>query len=89
MSELTGIVAFTHTNYKGEVKDRRVIPHRVRRSTTYPIDTVPAWVLEGFCLDKKAQRTFHLEAVEDIRELLEGLEGLIPESQLEEYKQRS
>jgi len=55
-------LAFRYRNYKGEVADRRAIPRGVRfaASEHHP---EPQWLLDAYCLDRGAERSFALKDV--------------------------
>jgi len=82
--DFKGYVEFTHTNWRGSKLYRKVIPHKVFYGE-YPITCKLEWVLQGFCLDKKAIRSFLLDGVEDINKLLLDLEGKVVQTQLSTY----
>ena len=60
--ETEHIVTFTYRNYLGEVEKRHVIPRTISFGAT-PWHPAPQWMMHGWDLDKKAQRSF---AISDI-----------------------
>lgn len=55
-------VRFFYKNHRGEVEERHVVPESIEFNLAYHGDfhPQPGWVLNGFCLDRKARRTFLL-----------------------------
>jgi len=66
-------LAFRYRNYKGEVADRRAIPRGVRfaASEHHP---EPQWLLDAYCLDREAERSFALKDVLAVA----GTDGEVP-----------
>jgi predicted DNA-binding transcriptional regulator YafY len=57
-------VTFAYTNHRGEKSRRRVVPSGIRFGSTQ-YHAAPQWLLEGFDLDRQAERTFAMQDVED------------------------
>ncbi len=65
MQDTSRIVTIVYTNYRKETEVRRIIPkEKAFYFGSNQWHTEPQWLLEGFDLDKQAERTF---AIKDIR----------------------
>jgi predicted DNA-binding transcriptional regulator YafY len=55
-------VSFFYKNHRGETEERHVVPESIEFSLTYhgEYHPQPGWVLNGFCLDRQARRSFLL-----------------------------
>lgn len=57
---------FTYTNWCGVTEKRRVIPINLQYGTT-PEHPEPTWLLFSYCTDRKANRSFMLSKMSDVR----------------------
>jgi predicted DNA-binding transcriptional regulator YafY len=73
------IIEFEYINTSGEKSTRKVEPVKL-------IFKVHAWYLQGFCLSKKAYRTFRISRMSDVRTTQEVFEERDPEAVFEDMK---
>ena len=63
------IYEFTYCNHKGETEKRLVQAESVEHGV-FPFHPGRCWVLNAFCMDRRARRTFELGRIaDDIRQL--------------------
>ena len=53
-------VEFDYLNHRGVVERRRIIPESISLDCHPGYGYQPGWFLNGFCLDRKARRSFAL-----------------------------
>lgn len=56
--------SFTYTNHEGKTAKRRVTFSDLQHGQ-FPFHDHRCWVLTGYCLDRKARRTFELGRIAD------------------------
>ena len=61
---------FTYTNWRGVTEDRTVTPLSLQFGTT-PEHPEPTWLLFSFCHDRKANRSFMLSKMLDVKEAVQ------------------
>lgn len=52
-------ISFIYTNHRGHTRQRTVVPIQIRYAST-PEHPTPVWLLDAYCLDKNARRSFVL-----------------------------
>lgn len=59
------LITFQYVNYAGVSSKRTILPLRLQYGTTafYPN---PIMLLQGFCMDRKAHRTFAIEHMSNV-----------------------
>jgi predicted DNA-binding transcriptional regulator YafY len=74
------IIEFKYINTSGEKSTRKVEPVKL-------IFKVHAWYLQGFCLSKKAYRTFKISRMSDVHTTQEKFEARVSEAVTENIKE--
>lgn len=62
------LLKFTYTNWRGETAERTVLPLQIQFGTT-PEHPEPTWLLYSICQDRKANRSFMMSKMLDVRPL--------------------